>query len=195
MCSDSPAPSGRTAKTAKGPDDFRKLADEKGFMAGGKLRADIKVGQVIAWLKEDFELGHGHAMAIAALLKGTKQEGDESLASRSPRPGHPTSVGISNASLGMERRGASPFDHALVTLSPRTPAILVRECPRRSVRADEREPHGFSCALRDRARAIRPATSGRQPLHACPRRWARSCPAEGRPAHRRVTLRSDSTVA
>lgn len=117
------------------------------------------------------------------------------MALRSPRPGHPTSVGISNANLGMERRGASPFDHALVTLSPRPPAILVRECPRRSVRADEREPHGFFCALFDRARAIRPATSGRQPLHARPRRWARSCPADGRPAHRRVTLRSDSAVA
>ena len=40
------------AKTGKGPDDFRRLADEKGFMSGGKLRADIKAGQVTAWLKE-----------------------------------------------------------------------------------------------------------------------------------------------
>jgi hypothetical protein len=35
-------------KTGKGPDDFRKLADERGFMSGGKLRADIKAGQVTA---------------------------------------------------------------------------------------------------------------------------------------------------
>lgn len=63
-------------KTGKGPDDFRKLADEKGFISGGKLRPDVKAGQVIAWLKEDFELGHGHAQAIVALLKGTKKEGD-----------------------------------------------------------------------------------------------------------------------
>lgn len=27
-------------------------------------------------LKQDFGLGHGHAMAIVALLKGTKKEGD-----------------------------------------------------------------------------------------------------------------------
>ena len=60
----------------KGTDDFRKLAAEKGFMSGGKLRADIKAGQVTAWLKEEYELGHGHAMAIVALLKGTKKEGD-----------------------------------------------------------------------------------------------------------------------
>jgi Domain of unknown function (DUF4287) len=63
-------------KTGKGPDDFRKLADERGFMSGGRLRADIKAGQVTAWLKEEYELGHGHAMAIVALLKGTKKECD-----------------------------------------------------------------------------------------------------------------------
>ncbi|WZP00567.1 DUF4287 domain-containing protein [Isosphaeraceae bacterium EP7] len=63
-------------KTGQGPDDFRRLADEKGFMADSKLRADVKAGQVIEWLKRDFELGHGHAQAVVALLKGTKQEGD-----------------------------------------------------------------------------------------------------------------------
>lgn len=63
-------------KTGKGPDDFRKLADEKGLMTDGKLRVDVKAGTVIAWLKEDFGLGHGHAQALVALLKGTKKEGD-----------------------------------------------------------------------------------------------------------------------
>ena len=63
-------------KTGKGPADFKKLATDKGFMSGGKLSADIKAGEVIAWLKNDFELGHGHAMAIVALLKGAKKEGD-----------------------------------------------------------------------------------------------------------------------
>lgn len=64
------------AKTGQGPDDFRRLAAQKGFTQGGKLRADVKAGQVIAWLKEDFKLGHGHAMAIVALLKGMKKPGD-----------------------------------------------------------------------------------------------------------------------
>ena len=58
------------AKTGKGPEDFKKLALRKGWMSAGKLRTDIKAGQVIAWLKEDFDLGHGHAMAIVAVLKG-----------------------------------------------------------------------------------------------------------------------------
>ena len=63
-------------KTGKGPADFKKLAAGKGFMSGATLRADVKAGEVIAWLKQDFGLGHGHAMAIVALLKGAKKEGD-----------------------------------------------------------------------------------------------------------------------
>ena len=58
------------AKTGKSPADFEKLAKEKGFLSGGKLRADVKAGEIVAWLKKDFQLGHGHAMAIVALLKG-----------------------------------------------------------------------------------------------------------------------------
>lgn len=62
------------AKTGQSPDDFKRLAGEKGFLADGKLRADIKAGVVVSWLKEDFGLGHGHAMAIVALLKGRNAE-------------------------------------------------------------------------------------------------------------------------
>jgi Domain of unknown function (DUF4287) len=58
------------AKTGKSPADFKELAREKGFLSGGKLRAEVKAGEIVAWLKKDFQLGHGHAMAIVALLKG-----------------------------------------------------------------------------------------------------------------------------
>ncbi|HEX8385827.1 MAG TPA: DUF4287 domain-containing protein [Rubricoccaceae bacterium] len=64
------------AKTGKSPADFRALAAEKGFTDGGALREGVKVGAVVAWLKDDFGLGHGHAMAVVALLKGHKPEGD-----------------------------------------------------------------------------------------------------------------------
>ncbi len=64
------------AKTGKSPEDFRKLAAQQGFTSGGKLRAEVKAGQVVAWLKQDFGLGHGHAMAIVALLKGMKKPGE-----------------------------------------------------------------------------------------------------------------------
>jgi hypothetical protein len=60
-------------KTGMGPDDFRKLAEKKGFLLKGKLKEEVKAGQIIAWLKEDFSLGHGHAMSIYALLKGVKK--------------------------------------------------------------------------------------------------------------------------
>jgi hypothetical protein len=58
------------AKTGKSPADFKKLAIKKGYLRNGNLRTDVKVGAIVAWLKQDFKLGHGHAMAIVALLKG-----------------------------------------------------------------------------------------------------------------------------
>jgi len=65
------------AKTGKGPDDFRKLAEQKGFLQKGKLKPGAKAGEIVAWLKKDFDLGHGHSMAIYALFKGMKSEGDK----------------------------------------------------------------------------------------------------------------------
>lgn len=55
-------------KTGKSPEDFKKLAEEKGFLQNGVLT--VKATQITDWLKEEFELGHGHAMAIYASLKG-----------------------------------------------------------------------------------------------------------------------------
>ncbi len=57
-------------KTGKTPADFKKLAEQKGFLKKGKIVKGVKAGQIVAWLKEDFDLGHGHAMAIYALFKG-----------------------------------------------------------------------------------------------------------------------------
>jgi Domain of unknown function (DUF4287) len=65
------------AKTGNGPDDFRRLAAEKGFTAGETLKPSVKAGDIVAWLKQDFDLGHGHAMAIYALLKSSKSEDSE----------------------------------------------------------------------------------------------------------------------
>lgn len=61
-------------KTGNGPADFKKLADQKGFSENGLLKPTVKAGEIVQWLKENFELGHGHAMAIYALLKGLKDE-------------------------------------------------------------------------------------------------------------------------
>lgn len=55
-------------KTGKSPDDFKKMAEDKGFLVNGDLT--VKATQITSWLKEEFELGYGHAMAIYASLKG-----------------------------------------------------------------------------------------------------------------------------
>ena len=56
------------AKTGKTPDDFKVLAAKKGFMTPG-----VKAGEIVSWLKEDFGLGQGHAMAIVLLLRQASQ--------------------------------------------------------------------------------------------------------------------------
>lgn len=62
-------------KTGKVPADFKSLAAQKGFTQDGVLQ--VKATEITKWLKEDFDLGHGHAMAIFALLKGIKDENSQ----------------------------------------------------------------------------------------------------------------------
>lgn len=54
------------AKTGKSPGEFAQLAREKGLLA-----PSTKAGQITDWLKTDFGLGHGHAMAIYKYFKDT----------------------------------------------------------------------------------------------------------------------------
>ena len=52
------------AKTGLAPEDFRALARGKGLLAEG-----TKPAAIIAWLKEDFGLGQGHAMALVSTFR------------------------------------------------------------------------------------------------------------------------------
>lgn len=52
------------AKTGKTPEDFEKLARAEGLFEPG-----VKVMQIVDWLKKEFDLGHGHAMAIVKSFK------------------------------------------------------------------------------------------------------------------------------
>jgi hypothetical protein len=54
------------AKTGKLPQDFRDELDAEGL-----LRRDMKAGELVAWLKEKYGLGHGHSMAIWAVFKSS----------------------------------------------------------------------------------------------------------------------------
>lgn len=51
-------------KTGKTPEDFIKIAEKKGLTKEG-----VKAGDIVEWLKNDFDLGHGHAMALYAVFK------------------------------------------------------------------------------------------------------------------------------
>lgn len=57
-------------KTGKSPSDFKKLAEKKGFMKNGELVKTIKATEITNWIKDEFELGHGHARAIYMTFKG-----------------------------------------------------------------------------------------------------------------------------
>ncbi|NJM79530.1 MAG: DUF4287 domain-containing protein [Flavobacterium sp.] len=58
------------SKTGKTPDEFKKLAEAKGFLNKGVLVQTVKATEITNWLKEEFKLGHGHAMTIYAIFKG-----------------------------------------------------------------------------------------------------------------------------
>jgi predicted transport protein len=52
------------AKTGLTPDDFKRLAGEKGL---------VKYPELMTWLKADYGLGHGHANLIAQLVAKADQ--------------------------------------------------------------------------------------------------------------------------
>lgn len=50
-------------KTGITPNQFIETAKAKGF------DRDTKAGDIVVWLKQDYELGHGHAMALVHIIK------------------------------------------------------------------------------------------------------------------------------
>ena len=62
-------------QSGKTPNDFIALAKEKGF------NSDTKAGEIVAWLKDDFGLGHGHAMAMVHVIKNGPKISDKHVGS------------------------------------------------------------------------------------------------------------------
>jgi hypothetical protein len=62
-------------KTGKTPNELIVISKEKGFTA------DTKAGEVISWLKEDYDLGRGHAMAFFHVLKNGAKISDKHVGS------------------------------------------------------------------------------------------------------------------
>ena len=74
-------------KTGKTPRELLEIARSKGFDSPG-----TKAGDVVAWLKEDYDVGRGHAMALWHVLRngptistkhvgtaGTHRDGSDTL--------------------------------------------------------------------------------------------------------------------
>lgn len=59
-------------KTGKTPQQFIDMAKAKGFDD-----PKTKAGVIIDWLKADFDLGRGHAMAIVHIIKNGAEIGDK----------------------------------------------------------------------------------------------------------------------
>lgn len=59
-------------KTGKTPNEFIAMAKEKGFDDPA-----IKAGVIVDWLKQDFDLGRGHAMAIVHVIKNGAKISDK----------------------------------------------------------------------------------------------------------------------
>ncbi len=51
-------------KTGNTPEDFKRLASKAGI-----LKRDMKAGELVKWLADEFDLGHGHSMALWAVFK------------------------------------------------------------------------------------------------------------------------------
>ena len=81
------------AKTGLSPDDFVRLAEEKGL-----LGQDVKPSQILDWLREDYGLRRGHGMAIVGVL--------QSAARPSPRP----EAALDQHFRGSRARWRPPYD-------------------------------------------------------------------------------------
>jgi len=96
------------AKTGKTPEDFKRLAEAKGLLKPG-----VKTGQVVSWLKEDFGLGRGHAMAIVLTLKTATE-----------RP-QAASDSIARHFAGSRARWRQPYDELVSAASSFGPGVSV----------------------------------------------------------------------
>ena len=59
-------------KTGKSPQELIDIAKSKGLDSPG-----TKAGVILQWLKDDFDLGRGHAMAIVHVIKKGNTIGDK----------------------------------------------------------------------------------------------------------------------
>ena len=96
------------AKTGKTPEDFLRLAREKGLLKPG-----VKTTEIVNWLRDDFELGRGHAMAIVLTLKAAGEA--------QPSPGD----AIGKHFAGKKARWRDAYDELVATARSFGPGVSV----------------------------------------------------------------------
>ncbi len=63
-------------KTGKTPNEFIALAKQRGYDD-----PKTKAGEIVSWLKADFDLGRGHSMAIVHIIKNGAQISEKHIGS------------------------------------------------------------------------------------------------------------------
>ncbi len=94
------------AKTGKTPEDFKTMAAKKGYLKPG-----VKAGEIVGWLKKDFGLGQGHAMAIVLLLR------------QATAPKMTTEQGISKHFTGARAHWRKPYDRLVRSIKKFGPDV------------------------------------------------------------------------
>jgi len=72
-------------KTGKTPEEFITMARERGFDD-----PSTKAGVIVDWLKEDFGLGRGHAMALVHVIKNGAEIGEKHVGTSGVHRDQPT---------------------------------------------------------------------------------------------------------
>jgi len=62
-------------KTGKTPNELLALARARGF------NADTQASEIVTWLKADYDLGRGHAMALVYVIKNGPKISDKHVGS------------------------------------------------------------------------------------------------------------------
>lgn len=110
------------SKTGKSPEDFKKLAEKNGLLKEG-----AKAGDFIKWTKQEFDLGHGHSMAIWAVFKmnGWVDTGVSKPKTKSSKPAGKTSNMKKTASSKTETtNGKELVDKYIAAFPKATQALL-----------------------------------------------------------------------
>lgn len=66
-------------KTGKTPNEFIAMAAERGYD-----NPATKEGEIVSWLKADYGLGRGHAMALVYVIRNGAQISDQHVGSGGP---------------------------------------------------------------------------------------------------------------